>query len=282
MNAAAPALQHEPSVARTRQAGENFHVAPLLLGRRTCAHLDAVYAFARLVDELGDTADGDRLALLDTAERELDRAFAGEATVPIFRVLTRTIHECGLPREPLAKLIDANRRDQLRPQYDTFGELLDYCELSANPVGLLVLDVLGVKTPLRVALSNAVCTGLQLIEHWQDVGEDARRGRIYLPREDRLRFGVDDGDLTAARATPALRHLLAFETERAEDLLSSGAPLVRSLRGRPRLAIAGYVAGGQAAAAALRRADFDVLGSSPRSSRSRRAWTTLEAAWGRA
>lgn len=282
MNTAAPALQHEPSVVRIRQTGENFRVAPLLLGRRTCAHLGAVYGFARLVDELGDTADGDQLALLDTAERELDRAFAGEATVPVFRVLSRTIHECGLPREPLAKLIEANRWDQLRPQYDTFAELLEYCELSANPVGRLVLDVLGVKTPRRMVLSNAVCTGLQLIEHWQDVGEDARRGRIYLPREDRLRFGVDDGDLTAASAGPALRRLLAFETARAEYLLSSGAPLVRSLRGRPRIAIAGYVGGGRAAAAALRRADFDVLGSSPRPSRARRGWMTLEAAWGRA
>ena len=278
---AAPAPPQDPTIVRARQHTENFRVAPLALGRKTCAHLDAVYGFARFVDELGDAAAGDRLALLDAAERELDRAFDGAATVPIFVALTPTLHECRLPREPFARLIEANRWDQLRPEYETFAELLDYCELSANPVGVLVLEILGVATPRRRALSNAVCTGLQLIEHWQDVGEDACRGRIYLPREDRMRFGVEAGALTAARADGALRRLLAFETERAEELLAEGIPLVASLRGRARLAVAGYVAGGRAAAEALRRADFDVLASAPRPSRARRAWATLTVARGR-
>src|SRR5205823_1251398 len=109
------------------------------------------------------------------------------------------------------------------------------------------LHVFEAETPDRIALSNRVCTALQLIEHWQDVREDAVRGRIYVPAEDRARFGVQRADLDARTTSPALRRLLAFESARAYDLLASGRELVRSLRGRARLAVAGYVGGGRAA-----------------------------------
>src|SRR5581483_2146373 len=196
---------------RARAAGENFSVAPLLLGRATAARLHAIYDFARLVDELGDSAEGDRLRLLDDAEAELDRAFAGEAAAPVFRALEPLIADCSLPRGPFVRLIDANRRDQLHPELATYEELLDYCTLSANPVGELVLHVFGAATPERVALSDSVCTGLQLVEHWQDVAEDARNGRVYLPAEDRERFGVEREQLVAPHASERLRRLLAFE-----------------------------------------------------------------------
>jgi len=242
---------------------ENFAVASLLLGPRTRRHLLAIYGFARLVDQLGDEVAGDRLELLDAFEVDLDRAFDGSPEHPLLRRLAATIHELGLPRAPFARLIDANRRDQRQAVYETFDELVDYCDLSANPVGELVLLVFGSATPRRIALSDRVCTALQLIEHWQDVAEDARRGRVYLPAEDRQRFGVGAEELTAATASGPLRRLLAFEVERAGKWLDDGAPLVGTLGGRARLAVAGYVGGGRATIEALAAAGYDALAATP-------------------
>jgi squalene synthase HpnC len=229
-----------------RASGENFSVASLLLGRRTRRHLQAIYGFARLVDQLGDDAAGDRLALLDVLEEELDRAFTGTPEHPLLRRVAASVRELDLPRGPFLRLIEANRRDQRVSRYETFAELVEYCDLSANPVGELVLHVFGVATPDRVALSNHVCTALQLVEHWQDVREDYERRRIYVPAEDLVRFGVTPEDLSAPHANERVRSLLAFEVDRARRLLDDGAPLVRTLRGRARVAVAGYVGGGRA------------------------------------
>jgi squalene synthase HpnC len=256
---------------------ENFTVASLLLGRETRAHLTAIYGFARLVDQLGDEVEGDRLMILDDFEQDLHRVFDGEPEHSLLRQVAPTVRACGMPREPFLRLIEANRRDQRTSAYKTFEELVGYCDLSANPVGELVLYVFDAATPDRIALSDRVCTALQLAEHWQDVGEDFRRGRVYLPREDLDRFGVRADEL-GAQATPApLRQLLAFEVGRAQSLLDDGAPLITKLRGRARLAVAGYVGGGWAALDAIARADYDVLRSPPRATRVQRLRRTLAA-----
>jgi squalene synthase HpnC len=174
------------------------------------------------------------------------------------------VRALGLPREPFERLIRANRRDQIRQRYATFEALLDYCADSANPVGRLVLQVFGAATPDRVRLSDAVCSGLQIAEHCQDVSEDLARGRIYLPAEDLARFGCGEADLARAPASAPVRALLRFEVARARALLGRGAPLVASLAGRRRLAVAGFVAGGLAALDAIARCDFDVLSAAPR------------------
>jgi squalene synthase HpnC len=256
-------------------AQENFSVASLLLGRATRAHLTAVYGFARVVDQLGDEVQGDRLMLLEEFERDLHRVFDGEPQQPLLQRLAPTVRACRLPREPFLRLIEANRRDQHTSVYGTFAELLEYCDLSANPVGELVLHVFGAAAPDRIELSNRVCTALQLVEHWQDVGEDFRRGRIYLPAEDLERFGVDNDELGAGEASAPLRELLQFEVERARRVLDEGAPLVQRLRGRARIAVAGYVGGGRAALDAIADANYDPLSSTPRASRARRLRATL-------
>ena len=179
-----------PAAVMARAGGENFPVASRVLPRRVREHLLALYGFARLVDELGDTAAAgaagaggtpDKLAALDWLEGELQRAYAGEARHPLLVRLQGTVCECALPREPFLRLIEANRVDQRVARYDTWEQLLGYCHLSADPVGELVLGVFGAATPERVARSDRICTALQLAEHWQDVAEDLRAGRIYLP-----------------------------------------------------------------------------------------------------
>lgn len=267
-----------PEAIVMAQAGtENFPVASRVLPRRVRGHLLALYGFARLVDDVGDEASGDRLALLDWLDAEVDRVYAGAPTLPVTARLAATVRACAIRSDPLRALIAANRQDQRITRYETIDDLFAYCELSANPVGRLVLAVLGAATPERVRLADAICTGLQLTEHWQDVAEDLARGRVYLPAEDLRRFGCQRDDLAAPVSGEPLRRLIAFEVARAHRLLDQGAPLIRTLRGRPRFAVAAFVAGGRAALDAIARAGYDVLGATPRPARRHRAAALVRA-----
>jgi squalene synthase HpnC len=265
-----------------RAGGENFPVASRLLPRSVRGHLLAVYGFARLVDELGDALDGgpaERLRSLDWVEGELDAAFAGRARHPLLVKLESTLRACALPRQPFARLIEANRVDQRVSHYATWPELRGYCALSADPVGELVLHIFGAASDERIALSDAICTALQLAEHCQDVAEDYARGRVYLPAEDLARFGCPESALGAAHAGPELRAVLAFEVARARALLDDGARLPAMLRGRRRIAVAAFLAGGRAALEAIERSGYDVLAGPPRAGRGRLARQLAVALW---
>ncbi|WP_373920523.1 squalene synthase HpnC [Streptomyces sp. 1-11] len=264
-----------------KAASENFPVAPFFLPGAWRDDLMAVYGFARLVDDIGDgdlapggadaralgvppAAAGDRLALLDAFEADLRRVFDGTPRHPLLRRLQPTARRRSLTPEPFLGLIAANRQDQLVRRYETYDDLLAYCELSANPVGRLVLAVTGTATPERIRLSDAICTALQIVEHLQDVAEDLGRDRIYLPAEDMKRFHVQETDLAAKTASASVRALVAYEAQRARDLLNEGAPLVGSVHGRLKLLLAGFVAGGRAAVRAIAAAEYDVLPGPPR------------------
>jgi squalene synthase HpnC len=275
------------AAAGAKAADENFPVALRLLPGRYRQHLAAVYGFARVTDDMGDEAPPDeRPRLLDELAADLDRLYAPGGTsltgsdgprLAVIRALAPAVTECAIPQQPFLDLIQANRQDQVVTRYGSFAELLAYCELSANPVGRIVLHVFGVSTPAREALSDQVCTALQLAEHWQDVAEDLRGGRVYLPREDMDRFGCGEDDLAAPQAAPQVRALMAFQEQRARELLDKGAPLIGSLRGAARAAVAGYVAGGRAALAAIAAAGHDVLRATPRPRRGRLAAELLRA-----
>ncbi|XUL92574.1 squalene synthase HpnC [Streptomyces galilaeus] len=264
-----------------KAAGENFPVAPFFLPRAWRTDLMAVYGFARLVDDIGDGdlapggADArllgvspedaeDRVVLLDAFEADLRRVFDGIPGHPLLRRLQSTVRRCALTPEAFLGLIAANRQDQLVTRYEAYDDLLAYCELSANPVGRLVLGVTGTETPERVRLSDAICTALQIVEHLQDVTEDLGRDRIYLPAQDMKRFHVQEADLATPSAGASVRALVAYEAERARDLLNEGAPLVGSVHGRLKLLLAGFVAGGRAAIKAIVAAEYDVLPGPPK------------------
>jgi squalene synthase HpnC len=197
--------------------------------------------------------------------------------LPVVRALAGTVVSCAIPPQPFLDLIAANRQDQVVTRYPDFADLLGYCRLSANPVGRIVLGIFGAATPEREALSDQVCTALQLAEHCQDVAEDLRAGRIYLPLADLDRFGVAEADLAAPAAGPGARALIAFQVRRARDLLDAGAPIVGTLRGAARVAVAGYVAGGRAALAAITASGHDPLPAAPRPGRARVAGEFLRA-----
>lgn len=278
-----------------RAATENFPVASRLLPARLRDDLMAVYGWARLVDELGDNYAGDRLGALDEVERQLRAALGGSdgdgcPTHPLVTRVAATVQRRGLPSRPLFDLVEANRQDQRVSRYESFSDLVGYCSLSANPVGRLVLGIFDASTPERVEWSDKICTALQLVEHWQDVVEDATVGRVYLPQEDLRRFGVDVEELGRPalwRASPTnqgacngpstrpsqnCRSLMAFEVARARRLLNEGSPLVASLRGSLRVAVGGFVAGGHAALDAIGAAGFDISVEWARPAPRRFAW----------
>jgi 15-cis-phytoene synthase len=239
--------------------GENFPVASFLAPGWARPHLRAIYGFARLVDTLGDEAPGDRLALLDELERELD----GPPETEIMRRLHTTIEARSLPLEPFRRLIEANRIDQGKTRYETWDEVREYCTYSADPVGRLVLGVYGrLDEPRLVEMSDAVCTGLQLVNFLQDPPRDLALGRVYLPQEDLRRFAVTEVEL-AGPGSERFRSLARFESERARSLLNRGFPLARVLGGRPGRSVALFARGGLAALAALERAGYDVFTRRP-------------------
>ena len=267
---------------------ENFPVALRALRQTLRRDLLALYGFARFVDNLGDDpldASGnlrsaqDRLADLDAAEHELDLAIDGTATHEIFVRLGETARRSRLGREDFVKLIDANRLDQSKARYETWSDLMDYCDLSANPVGRIVLDIFEadasgrkkaadgkgkvVATPENIALSDKICSALQVAEHLQDIGEDYRAGRIYLPQSHWERFGCSEDDFAASversLTSLSLRRLVLYEAEQARKMLRDGAPLIKKLRGGQRLAMIGFVAGGHAALDSVEDAGGEVL-----------------------
>jgi len=230
---------------RLRERAENFPVALRVLPARYREPLHAAYALARRIDDVGDDPTRSALARLD----DLDRLEAELRARPP-----------DLPLEPFLDLLAANRYDQTLTRISTYDELLGYCRLSANPIGRVVLHVFGADRDGTRALSDDVCTALQILEHCQDVGEDFRdRDRVYLPAEDFAHYGVTETHLQAAATSRELRRLVATQVDRAATLLDSGSVLVRQLTGWARVAVAGYVAGGRATVDALRRCDFDVL-----------------------
>jgi squalene synthase HpnC len=258
----------EVAEVAARAAGENFPVGSVLFPRALRPHVRALYCYARLVDELGDSYDGDRLAALDELGEQVRLTFEGDPDWPVLRNVQPTVREFDLPREPFLRLIEANRRDQRITEYETWAELKEYCVHSADPCGRLVLGVLRrLDDPALVAASDSVCTGLQLVNFLQDVPRDLELGRVYLPAEDRRGFG----DPPLDRPSDELRALLRFESERAASLLREGDVLRSKIGGRLGRAVGLFARGGLAALDALEEARWDVFTRRPKPSRARLA-----------
>jgi len=258
----------EVAEVAARAAGENFPVGSVLFPRALRPHVRALYCYARLVDELGDAYDGDRLAALDELEAQVALTFDGEPAWPVLRNVQPTVREFDLPREPFDRLVEANRMDQRISQYATWADVKHYCVHSADPCGRMVLGVLRKLDDAElVAASDNVCTGLQLVNFLQDVPRDLELGRVYLPQEDIERFGNPALD----RPSDELRDLLRFEAARAATLLRSGDVLRTRIGGRLGRAVGLFARGGLAALEALEQADWDIFTQRPKPSRARLA-----------
>jgi squalene synthase HpnC len=246
---------------------ENFPVASWLLPPALRPPIEAIYAFARGADDVADEGDASEEERLGGLARYADAVDAIESGAtpqePVFARIAWAVREYGLPVALLRDLVDAFRQDVVKKRYATYAELLDYSRRSANPVGRLVLHVMGMATPHHVERSDAICSALQFINFWQDVEVDWRKDRVYIPQEDLARFGVAEGDIARHRADAKWRALMAFECARSRELLMRGAPLARELPGRLGLEIRATVAGGSRILDKIDAVGGDVFGHRP-------------------
>jgi squalene synthase HpnC len=212
--------------ARVKAHYENFPVG-LFVPRDKRRYVHALYAFARAADDFADEPmyEGMRREKLDQWEARLHSAYAGQAEDPVFLALGETVRRLAIPKALLLDLLSAFRQDTEKSRYETWDELLDYCRRSANPVGRLVLLVFGYDDAALLPLSDSICTGLQLANHWQDVAVDLRKDRVYVPRELRARFEVGEWDMNAGRVTEGWRALMGELLARTRNLFAEGRPL---------------------------------------------------------
>lgn len=227
---------------------ENFPVASVLLPRRLRRPVALIYRFAREADDFADEGDAPpstRLEQLDQFRRQLAKLEAGgQPDIPWFSDLGREIDHHGLPFEPFYDLLSAFSQDVVKARYADYGEVLDYCRRSANPVGRLMLCLFRAADPVRLERADAICTSLQLINFLQDMAIDYRKDRVYLPQDELARFGLSDADIARGETSEKWRTFMAFQIARTRALLFSGAPLGRMLTGRIGLELRMTTAGG--------------------------------------
>jgi squalene synthase HpnC len=253
---------------------ENFHVATFFLPKKVRPHFESIYAYCRVSDDLGDeVADpSTALRLLNTWGGMLDECFdAPERSMhPVFVALRETIVECDLPRNLFSDLLLAFRMDQVKTEYETWEELLEYSHYSANPVGRLVLWVCGYRDEALGLLSDKVCTALQLANFWQDVVEDAERGRRYLPAESIQRFGVDDGQILGRVFTPDFGGMVQDLVVRTRKMLIEGGAISGMVDKELAVTLDLFRKGGEAILDGITGQNYDVLRGRPVVSKTKR------------
>lgn len=244
---------------------ENFPVISWAVPKPLRQHFANVYAFCRWGDDLGDeTGSTERsLKLLEWWQEELEKCFRGNTQHPVYVALESTIEQFSIPMEPFADLISAFVQDQTVTEYETFEQLIDYCQRSANPVGRIVLHLANRASAEAFLLSDSICTGLQLANFWQDVARDKEIGRVYLPREDRERFHYSNEDLDARKTTDTFRELIAFEVDRTRQMLLAGKPIVAAMPGRLKIDIDLFLRGGLLVLDGIEKIDCDVWNQRP-------------------
>ena len=249
---------------------ENFNVGSRFIKRRLRPHFYSVYAFCRLVDDLGDEVEGDRLDLLNRWEDELHLCYSGSPKLIWFQALQRTIDQFDIPPEPFLRLIEANRRDQRDKQYADFDALVEYCTYSATPVGHLVLYLYGYFSDEMASYSDDTCIALQLANFWQDVARDHGKGRIYIPISDMNEFGVELSTIRKREPTPEFRRLMKFQVDRTRELFRTGYQLHDHLQRDFRLEFSAITTGGLSVLDAIEALDYDTLTVRPTVSRSKK------------
>jgi squalene synthase HpnC len=249
---------------------ENFPVASWLLPGHLRGPIQTIYAFARSADDFADEgslSNTERIALLDGYEAQLDLIEANAPlTAPLFVELAHVITVHRLPVPLFRDLLSAFRQDVTRTRYATFDQLMDYCHRSADPIGRLLLHLNARTAPQYLVWSDAVCSALQLANHWQDVAIDWRKndgGRVYLPQEDLARFGLSEHDIANQSRSSAWREMMAFQCSRARQLMVSGACLGHALPGRMGAELRLIIAGGMAILDRIDAVDGDVFHRRP-------------------
>ena len=258
---------------------ENFPVASWLAPAALRPAIVAIYHFARAADDIADEGDAEateRLSQLDHYDAMLDRIAKGDRPQePPFALLSDAVREHALPLAPFRDLLSAFRQDVLKTRYADFAELLDYCSRSANPIGRLLLHLYRIDDSERQRQADAICSGLQLANFWQDVAIDWNKGRVYLPKDDMIRYDVTEGHISDGRCDQRWRALIAFEVQRTRAMLESGRALTKALPLRLKLELKLVVAGGLRILRSIDAVDGDVFRHRPVLSRG--DWAAMSA-----
>lgn len=274
MPARVPTLDEAQAYCKqlTESHYENFHVASWFLPKRLRVHFHSVYAYCRIADDLGDEVGNPEqsLALLNWWEQQLDLCYKGEASHPVFVALAETVRICEIPKQPFADLLVAFRQDQTITRFETHEQMAEYARYSANPVGRLVLYMCGYSDEERFALSDFTCTGLQVANFLQDVSVDYKKGRIYLPEQDRERHEVPEAVIAAGVATPEFRELMRYEVGYAYRLFGKGEPLIHMVDRELALDLDLFTRGGLEILRAIEAQGYDVLRARPSIPKSRK------------
>lgn len=246
---------------------ENFPVASILLPKRLRQPIGLIYAFARQADDFADEGDltqDQRLALLDDFKQSLDLIRDGKAPdSALFTALQETIQRHQLPLEPFYDLLDAFSQDVVKTRYENFGEVMDYCRRSANPIGRLLLALYGENSPKNIGMADAICSALQLINFLQDIQVDAQKNRIYLAQDELSKYKIDESQILNGDNSGTWSLMMDFQINRARKLLQSGAPLGLALPGRIGLEMRMIIAGGERILKKLHQAHGDVFNHRP-------------------
>lgn len=246
---------------------ENFPVASILMPRRLRYPVSVIYTFARQADDFadeGDAPDEIRLAQLASFEQELDRIKAGNTPhTPLFTDLANIVETHKLPLQPFYDLLSAFSQDVTKTRYADFGEVMNYCRRSANPVGQLLLHLYGAATPRNLAYSDAICSSLQLINFWQDIAIDFKKDRIYLPQDEMAKYKITEDHIAQGRTDGMWQDLMLFQIKRSQKLLQAGAPLGKILRGRIGLEMRMIIMGGDTILRKLHKSRGDVFQNRP-------------------
>jgi len=211
--------------------GSNFSVGFRFLPRRKRRAVYAAYAFCRWADDIADEnpESGGHAAALDQWQSELEACYAGQPTQPISIALADALRFFAIPKSAFIALIDGCRQDLVKKRYETFNELLHYCQLVASSISDISLAIFGYRSAAAIDHGRALATALQLTNVTRDIGDDLARDRVYIPQEELRRFGVSDGDLFGRTESPAVRQLIEFQIERAESYFRAAQPLVDEL-----------------------------------------------------
>ncbi len=252
----------------TEKHYENFPVASVMLPRRLRKPVGLIYSFARAADDFadeGDRTDEERILLLDSFRHELARLSGGQEPQSIlFRELSLIMEQYRLPIVLFTDLLDAFTQDVYKKRYADFGELLDYCSKSANPVGRLLLHLYGINSEKNRQYSDNICSSLQLINFLQDIEIDFEMGRIYLPEDEMMRYGIAGSHIESKKADASWAIFMKFQAERARRMMLDGAPLAGEMKGRIALEMKLIILGGLRILEKLDKSGGNIFGKRPK------------------
>ncbi len=262
---------YKQAIEFTKSHYENFPVLSFFISKKLRKHVAVVYQFARQADDIADEGkldDNARIKKLDEYLNNFEAALRKNFTSNFWLALQNTITEKNLDPQNFRNLITAFKQDLVIKKYESYKDLLGYCQNSANPVGRIILELNQIKSEEANKYSDNICTALQLTNFYQDVSLDIKKGRVYIPQEDFELFEINDSIITKQNVNNSFKNLIKYEIERTKQLFDEGKKLLKYLPLRLRLQIMVTIKGGESILEKIESSNYDVLTKRPKLTKS--------------